>query len=149
MWECCMMCVEWGSAWEGIYPQKTVLLSDFPTAGKSYLCALGSLGNKPSEDGLPCGTVLLEALLGMGAVQLERAWSSNVHLCHEETETWTKLLNPAPYTSAGLTWFSKLKCQCCGCSTAVSFPCLLDNDDAPRFLKTSPKSGEISRKTCS
>lgn len=43
-------------AWES-YPQESVLLSDFPTAGKP-LYTRGSLGNKPSEDGLPCGTVL-------------------------------------------------------------------------------------------
>lgn len=126
---------------ERVNPRSHCSFQISPLLANSYLWALGSLGNKPSEDGLPCGTIL-----EWGAVQLERAWSSSAQWCHEETETWTKLLNPAPCTSARLTWFSELKCQCCGRSLAVSFPCLLDDDDAPGILKTSPKSGKDHEK---
>lgn len=110
-----------------------------PLLENSYLCTLEALEISLHKMGHSSMGALLEA----SAVQLERAWSSNVHSCNEETEIWTKLLNPAPYTSAGVTWFSKLKCQCCGCSTAVSFPCLLDT---PGFLKTFPKRGKDHEK---
>lgn len=124
-----------------VIPRSLYSFQISPLLANSCLCALGSLRNKPSEGGLPCGNPPVE----VGAVQLERAWSSSVHSCHEETEIWIKLLNPAPYTSAGVTWFSKLKCQCCGCSTVISFPCFLD-DNIPGFLKTSPKRGKDHEK---
>lgn len=49
--------------WNGELPERVIPRRQWsfqisPLLANSYLCALGSLGNKPSEDGLPCGIIL-------------------------------------------------------------------------------------------
>lgn len=78
-----------------------------------------------------CGTALLESSCREGAgtsTALEGTKQESLCTRPGETEIWTKLLNPVPHISAGVTWFNKLKCQCCDSNTSFSFLCFLYND---------------------
>lgn len=74
MWEYCTMHVEWSS-----YPQKRFIprsqcfFQSSSLLANSYLCTRGSLRNKPSEDGLPCGTILWKPF----RKRVLRSWREN------------------------------------------------------------------------
>lgn len=54
-----MMHVEWSSySQKRVIPRIQCFFQISPLLANIYLCTLGSLRNKPSEDGLPCVTIL-------------------------------------------------------------------------------------------